>query len=82
VTRFAHELRSPTESDEYTNVYYVTDPPRKRDFFRVLFGRYTPQVRRVERLTVKGMHHELKRTWTSDAMREQFYGSPLLDGLP
>jgi hypothetical protein len=55
VTRFAHELRSPTESDEYTNVYYVTDPPRKRDFFRVLFGRYTPQVRRVERLTVKGM---------------------------
>jgi hypothetical protein len=75
-------MRSDVESDEFTTVSYEATRPRRRDFLRVLLGRWKPVVRRVERLTAKGMARMLKQTYTADAMREQMYAdNPLLSML-
>lgn len=72
-------IHSPAESDEFVSVSYVATKPRKRDFLRVLLGRYVPEVRRVRGLTAAAVSRELKRAWTPEAMQEQFYtGNPLL----
>lgn len=73
------ETRSAVESDEYVSVFYATDAPRKRDFLKVLLGRYEPTVRRVERLTLAGMDREMKRVWSPEAMNASFFtDNPLL----
>jgi hypothetical protein len=72
-------IHSPLESDKYEVVHYVAVKPRKRDFLRVLFGAYVPQVKREARITTAGMNKVVKETFTAEAMREQFFDeSPLL----
>jgi hypothetical protein len=64
-------MRSDIESDEFVTVSYEATKVRKRDFLRVLLGRWTPTVRRVERLTAKGISRELKKAWTPEALEAQ-----------
>lgn len=73
-------MHSPAESDRYVRVSYEADAPRRRDFWRVLLGRWKPCVRRVERLTAAGMDRELRRAWTPEALERQFYtDNPFID---
>lgn len=75
-------MRSDVESDEFTTVSYEAVPPRKRDFWRVLLGRWKPEVRRVERLTVKGFDRLLRQTWTPERVEAQMLApNPLLGYL-
>jgi hypothetical protein len=75
-------IRSEAESTKYEDVLYRAVKPRKRDFWKVLSGTYTPQVERVERVTVAGVNKVLKEVWTSKPMQEQLYrDSPLLSSL-
>ena len=61
-------IRIDSESDEYEVTTVEPIPPRKRDWWAVLRGRYTPKVKKVKRLTVKGMNRALKQTWTAEKM--------------
>jgi hypothetical protein len=56
-------------------------PPRRRDFWRVLLGRYEPRVVRRTRLTAAGMSREIKKVWTAPALAALMYDSPLLAPL-
>jgi hypothetical protein len=74
---------SKRESSKYYTVHYVADAPRRRDFLRVLLGRWKPKVRRVKRLTMAGLNRELKRAWTGPKMEQALYAqSTLLQDLP
>lgn len=66
-------MRSDLESDEFTTVSYEAAAPRRRDFWRVLLGRWQPEVRRVERITIAGLRRELKAAWDVPAMEAQMY---------
>lgn len=71
-------IHSATESDEFVTVSYVAVKPRKRDFFRVLFGTYVPKVKRVEAITAKGLARELKAVWTTEKIEAMWLAdSPL-----
>jgi hypothetical protein len=72
-------IHSVAESDEYTHVEYVAQRPRRRDFWRVLIGRYEPQVRRVKRLTLKGYDRALREVWTQPMVERFADKSYLLD---
>lgn len=75
-------MRSAAESDKYVGIHYEASTPRKRDFLKVLFGQWKPEVRRVARLTSHGLARELKRAWTSEPLMQQMYaGSPLSSAL-
>lgn len=64
----SERIHSPQESDEYESVSYVAVPPRKRDFWKVLTGRYKPRVQREVHLTAKGVSRVLKKAFgTSEA---------------
>lgn len=72
---------SDVESDEWTRVGYAADAPRKRDFWKVIRGKWQPEVRRVERLTVAGLNRTLKEVWSAEALKEQMFDSNPLLGL-
>lgn len=72
-------LRSEKESTEYVSVGYEAIAPRRRDFLRVLFGRYTPAVRRIERMTLAGADRALKNSWTGPAMAALAHNEWLLE---
>lgn len=77
----ADYVHSPSESDEFIRVGYRASSPRKRDFWRVLRGRWKPEVNRVETYTCKGLDRELKSAWTSEKVREQWLDPSPLSSL-
>lgn len=72
-------LRSEKESTKYVSVGYEAIAPRRRDFLRVLLGRYTPAVRRVERMTLAGADRALKDAWVGPAMAALAYNEWMLE---
>jgi hypothetical protein len=73
-------IRSEAESTKYESVSYRAVRPRKRDFWKVLTGRYVPEVVREVSLTVEGMNRALKEVWTGETMERRLYkDSPLFE---
>jgi hypothetical protein len=72
-------LWSEAESTEDFTVEYVAIPPRRRDWLRVLLGRYTPEVRRLRRFTLAGLNRELKEQYTSGIRAAMNDASPFLE---
>lgn len=73
---------SRPESTELVAVHYEARPPRRRDFLRVLLGRWQPEVCRAEYMTTAAMVQQLKEVWKSESLMQQFYiDNPTLNML-
>jgi hypothetical protein len=82
MSKVQDSIRIDAESDEYEVTSVVPVPPSWRDVWAILRGRYEAKVKKVKRLTSKGMHRELKRVWTADTLYEDLYrGDELLSRL-
>jgi hypothetical protein len=75
-------IRLESESDEFRVVSVVGVMPRRRDFWRVLWGTYRPLVVRRSAVTLAGVSKTLKEVWTGDKLSAQFYSdNPLFESL-
>ena len=63
-----NSYRIDAESDEFHVVVVEAVAPRRRDWWRVLRGTYTPTLARRERLTVKGMDRVIRGVWSEAAL--------------
>lgn len=64
-------------SDEYEITYVVPVAPTRRDLWKILRGKYKPQVKEGKTLTWKGMNRVLKEVWTDPALIAQLRGPGL-----
>jgi hypothetical protein len=72
----------PSPDDHYTPWVVEAVRPRKRDFWKVLFGRWRATVTVTQTLTVKGVNRELKFIYHGPTIAEAFHqASPLLEIL-
>lgn len=72
----------PSKSKYYHPTVIEVVPPRRRDFWRVLLGRFVPTLKVSRGLTSLGFHRTLKHVWWGPTMQKQLYASsPLLERL-
>jgi hypothetical protein len=67
----------PSPDDHYGPWVIGAIPPRKRDFWKVLRGKWKPEVYVTQRLTLKGTNRVIKSVYTHERLTEQ-----LADSLP
>jgi hypothetical protein len=68
----------PSPDDHYGPWVVTASKPRKRDFWKVLRGKWEPQLTVSQALTMKGMNRELKFVYHGPTLAEQLHDSSLL----
>lgn len=53
----------PSDSDQWGPLVISARPPRRRDFWRVLRGRYVPRLKLSRTLTLKGSEVRIANVW-------------------
>ena len=72
----------PSKSKFYGPTVIEAVKPRKRDFLRVLFGRFVPTVFVSRRMTMAGFNRTLKHVWWGPSLQKKLYSEwRLLDRL-
>lgn len=72
-------MRLGLSENGHEHVSVVGVPPRRRDFWRVLRGRYRPLVRVQRTITVKGASHIVKDVYSRESVAGVLKGPHLLD---